>query len=75
VNKQQLIEKYTSLYGVGYAEGQQTNNQIAYQTILSALRNNDTVEQANYRIQWSLEFCPNQDRREIYKTFLEETSK
>ena len=75
MNKQQLIEKYTQLYGVGYEEGQQTNNQIAYQVILAALRNNDTVEQANHRIQWSLEFSPNQDRKEIYKTFLEETSK
>src|SRR5439155_18963886 len=70
---EQRIEQYRKLYTEAGTGGEETNDQYAYKNILTTLRNSTDLVSARRRIQAIRGWCTNQDRREVYQAFLDET--
>ena len=70
---EQLIKQYQELYRQAGTGGEETNDQYAYKNILTTLRNSTNLESARRRIQAIRGWCTNQDRKDIYQAFLDET--
>jgi len=74
ITVEQLIEQYRKLYREAGTGGQEeTNDQYAYKMIVLTLRNSTNLVSARERIQAIRAWCTNQDRKEIYESFLEAT--
>ena len=70
---EKLIKQYQELYQQAGTGGEETNDQIALKNILTTLRNSTDLVSARRRIQAIRAWCTNQDRKEIYESFLEAT--
>ncbi len=70
---EKLIKQYQELYQQAGTGGEETNDQIALKNILTTLRNSTNLVSARERIQAIRAWCTNQDRKEIYESFLEAT--